>query len=277
MSFIDDIAKKYDYGEEEKKIIKVAYDLFVNYYENQKRIEDVLENVPFFIKKEKGSVKALFARRIYKKDKKYATKSKIVIRKADVFNLNDLLDEVVYQYNEAINSYKNELTIEKDKVIVRRGIELKILSKSLKTEKIYNSLIEGAINSFQSEEILQRLTKQQNKLYNIKGNENYLKYQKERHFLKPILKSEDLMNIINNARIEGHIDSLEDKFYELTKVQNFFYKINNLLEENNLLETRYKSTKILKSFYNKKLKNNRLKINSLMNKLGQEVKYEKSN
>lgn len=261
MTLIEDIKIKNDLNNEEYELLKIAYELFCAYYKDKTLIENVFKNIPLFIKKEKGKVKALYARRIYKKGKDIRTKAKIVIRKNDINDLNDLLDEVVHEYNEAINTYNNELDIDNNQVVARRGLELKVMTKRLKTNKIFNTLLEEVINAYQSEEILSLLKDDD---FNIENNVNTVKYRKESFLIKDLLNNSSFMKSLNQARLTGNIKEFEQTIYDKFKVKNFLFKLNNLLEESNSLEKSFKKKEIFKFIIKRKLEVNRDRINNLI-------------
>ena len=136
-----------------------------------------------------------------------------------------LIDNLVHEFNHAINSFKNEVTIKDDIFYLRTGLAKTSFNKDtleiIEKEKTY--VLEEIINSKQTELIIDIIKKLkdlniedvriQNTLEAVKNSvdDKYISssYFSMKYYCQELLNNKTFLLTIENLRIDGNIDDIE--------------------------------------------------------------------
>lgn len=243
---------KYDY-KNKNKIYKVFRDVcLIETNEEDKRIQAFYTSVPKYINNE------------------FITNKFIIIKHYTDKELMELIDNIIHEYNHAINSYENEIKIGKTKIYIRTGLSYARYDKnSLKPMGIDNKeVLEEILNTKQTEEvvnIIKEFTKFNfsditinNTLYSIN---NYIDktykskaYSLQTLFTNDLTNNKTLFNVLSNMRFNGNVDDINNFFDNVVGKDGSFNRFIEILNNTKRLEQEYINTKLFK-----KIKLNQIK------------------
>ena len=230
ISFIDDVSLKYQYPDNIKHLLYVIVPAFVIKYGLKKEhfILNCLNEIPIIITgKEDTRYQALYVSYPYK-DNTIKTKKRIYLNRYNNIPFLQLIDNLVHEFNHAINSFKNEIVISDDIFYLRTGLAKTIFNKNtlelIEKEKTY--VLEEIINSKQTELIIDIIRKLkdlniediriQNTLEAIRNSvdNKYISssYFLMKHYCQELLNNKTFLLTIENLRIDGNIDDIESWF-----------------------------------------------------------------
>lgn len=255
---VDEISLKYKYTDNIKHLLYIIVPAFIIKYGFKKEhfIIDCLNNIPIIITgKEDPLVQAMYISYPYY-DGNIKTKKNILLNRYNNIPFMQLIDNLIHELNHAINSYKNEIIVEKDTFYLRTGLsKVKYDRKTFKIiDRTKSYILEEIINSKQTEEIINiimELSKLnidnieiQNTLYAVKSSvqDKYISdsYYGLKYYCQTLLNNKTFLLTLENLRIDGNIDDIGSWF-------NNIYGDNNGYK--NLIESLYK----LKRIQNKKV------------------------
>ena len=193
-------------------------------------------------------------------------------------SLIDMLDNVIHEFNHAINSMINEIKYDDKTVSIRTGLaylsydvndllHLKEKSKDLTLEEIINvKQTEDIINvlrSFANYEITNE--EFNNAFYSIKQSING-EYTSNAYYLqsficKELMKNKTFIPTIENLRLNGNVDDIASWFDNVTGEKGSYEKLTSLLQK--ILEEEEKLEKT-KLFRNRKINKIRSQMNLVM-------------
>ena len=268
---IDEIIKKYDYNSNISHLLYLIIPAFITKYTIYKEtlILDVFNNTKIIIGTDNNTKTEAFYTSIPKYDNNNIITNKyIVINNYNNISLVQLLDDLVHEFNHAINSYKNEKLIKDNILYIRTGLtnisyELPSL-KQLKKDNSY--LLEEILNTKETEEVIDIIKSFKdtnnehlsNTIYSLNGetDNNYKSdaYSSLTLLLEPLLNNNTFTSTLNNLRIDGNIIDIEPWFDNITGIDNSYNKlINNLVELINL-NNKLNNQKLFKSITIGKIK-----------------------
>lgn len=212
----------------------------------------------------------------------------IIIENYQKTTLIKLLDNLVHELNHAINSYKNEISINNNILYLRTGLTHSTYTipdlKPLKKEHSY--ILEEILNTKQTEDIINIIKSYHdpqnqtinNTIYSI-NQETNTSYQSNSYLLQTsitqkILKNKTFISTLNNLRITGDIDNINDWFNHITDQKNSYQKLNNSLETIMTLERKLSTQKFFKSQTISKIKTNITIILDIINTFNQNCNYK---
>ncbi len=254
----EEISTKYNYPENIKHLLYLIIPAFITKYTiyEENLILNTFQNTQILISSETNSQTEAFYTSIPHYDNnKIITEKYIVIKNYENISLIQLLDDLVHEFNHAINSYKNE-QITKDNILyLRTGLTTISYSipnlEQLKKDNSY--ILEEILNTNQTEEVINIIKnykdttndKLENTIYSI-NSETTKNYQSDAYssfklLLKPLLNNKTFTSTLNSLRIKGSIIDIEPWFNNITNIDNSYNLLNNslieIIELNNKLET----------------------------------------
>ena len=258
---IDEIGLKYNYPDNIKHLLYVILPAFVIKYKKEQFIIDCLNNIPIVITgKEDPKIQALYVSYPYL-DITIKTKKAIYLNRYNNIPFLQLLDNLIHELNHAINSYKNEIIIDKDYFYLRTGLTK--TKYSIKEKKIIDKnksyVLEEIINSKQTENIINIIANLEsndevikNTIYAVKSsiNRNYISpaYFSLKYYCQKLLNNKTFLLTLENLRIDGNIDDIEKWFNDIYGEDGYQQLIDTLFE---LKELQNKKGMFVKNKINK--------------------------
>ena len=249
IKFSDELAKKYNYPDNITHLLYLIIPAFIIKYKTTNRliIENCFQTVPIFISGKQDKIYQAY----YMSTPKYVngeieTSKKVVLNNYDNIALIQLIDNLVHEYNHAVNSIQNEVNI-KDMVTVRTGISHNYFNKNnLKfIRKSDEIILEEVINTKQTESIIDiiksfndyeiRNTIVANTLYSINysitSNYKSESYYVESLVCKKLMENRTFISTFETLRFEGQIDDLHDFFDNITGKKGSLMDLSKLLNK----------------------------------------------
>ena len=263
VSVVDAVSLKYQYPDNIKHLLYVIVPAFVVKYglKREHFIIECIDSIPIIITgKEDPRYQALYVSFPYKENT-IKTKKKIYLNRYDNIPFLQLIDNLIHELNHAVNSFKNEITVQDNTFYIRTGLAKTVFNKDnleiIKKEKTY--VLEEIINSKQTELIMNIIMqlkdlkikdiKIQNTLEAVKNSIDHkyvsMSYFPSKYYCQELLNNKTFLLTLENLRIEGNIDDIEtwfngiygtddgyqtlvDLLYQMLQLQNkkgFFVKI----------------------------------------------------
>lgn len=277
----DELSINYNYSENIKHLLYLIIPAFIIKYklENERIIIDTFKNIPIIINDVNDtSNPALFTRRIKKVNTEYLTIKNIIIKNYQNAGLLPLLDSIIHEYNHAINSIKNELSIRDNQLYLRTGISTSKYDLNFKFIDNENITLEEIINTNDSEEIINIIKdfqKYEISDYEIRntieiinrdiGN-NYISkaYYLQSYVCKSLLENRTFINTLKNLRFSGNIEDINYWFDNITGKKDSFTILNKLLNDSLEKEKALSTIKFFKNRKIEQIKDNIRKINEII-------------
>lgn len=272
-NIVENISIKYNYNENIKHLLYVIVPVFLIKYEirNEREIIKVFNETKIHINDISDTKNpALFTRKIYKNNNEYLIDKKIILKNYNNDDLISLLDNMIHEYNHAINSINNELIIENNIIKLRTGISYSYYDTKLNHINTINRTLEEIINTKQTESIMNiimsliKLDIKDNEINNMlivinkEINKNYKSksYYLQSEVCKTLLNNTTFINTIEKLRFLGEVNDIEVWFDEIIGKMNSFTKLNNLLENTLNQEKELVNTKFFKNRKINRIRNN---------------------
>ena len=231
-AFIDQISDKYGYDNNIRHLLYVIIPAFIIKYgiAKEKLILNTFRDIRIIISDSKDKyIKAYYlSKPIFVVDE-YKTTKFMVLQNYSNTNLVDLIDNLVHEFNHAVNSYTNEIKVTKNYVYLRTGLTFRIYKKEplsfLKKDPSY--MLEEIINTKQTEEIVNIMKSFDesnpdisNTIYAINSETSH-KYSSNSYYLegticKKILENRTFINTLANLRINGEVYDINKWFDDIT-------------------------------------------------------------
>lgn len=269
--FFNHLFDKYRYPSNIMHLLYVIVPAFILKYGIQYKplLEKCFDSVPIIIhdKQDKIYQAYYFSKPERKNDSIVCTKG-IILKNYRNINLMQLLDNLVHEFNHAVNSMQNEVQIQ-DCVLVRTGIiyhhfDLETLQFFKQGEEI---VIEEVINTRQTELIIDIIrsfanyiitdSSIQNTIYSIFHATN--SYQSNSYFLesyvcKELLQNKTFFSTLEILRFNGRIEDIHLFFDSIVDKNGSFLKLSRCLFLSLNLQKELMSTKWFKSYKINKIK-----------------------
>ena len=287
--YIDEISTRYNYDENIKHLLYIIIPAFIIKYgiNKEQMILNTFKDIRIMISNKKDKhIKAFYSSRPIRKNNKYDTIKFMVIQNYDSISHIELLDNLVHEFNHAINSYINEIKETKNYLYLRTGLTYRVYNKNnLEFIKKHSSyLLEEIINTKQTEEIIDIIKSfdESNKdisntIYaiNSETNHNYSSnsYYLESYTCKQILDNKTFINTLGNLRINGEIYDIPDWFDNITGEKGSYKRLIDLLNEIYNLEIEYSKKKFFKRITVLKIRSTSQKIMNIVNTFDNNVTY----
>lgn len=245
------ISYKYRYPDNITHLLYLIIPAFIVKYgrNNKSLIEKCFMDTPIRVDKkfDKMYQAYYFSVPEYDQENKLIMNKGIVLRNYDDATLMGLLDNLVHEYNHAINSLNNEVVINGEYIKVRTGISYNIFDKKSlefikKTDEI---TLEEVINTKQTESIINIIkdfnnykinnTIVSNTLYSINHSAPFgyksNSYLLESIVCKKIMENKTFLSTFEKLRFDGQIEDLYNFFDTITGLDNSFKELSRLLSE----------------------------------------------
>lgn len=288
--FIDKICDQYQYDRNIRHLLYLIIPAFIMKYgmSREKQILNTFQDISIISsEKENKTVKAYYSSTPKKVMGEYTTRKYMVIQNYKDISLIDLLDNLVHEFNHALNSSINEIKVTKQYLYIRTGLTYRIYQKDhlqfIKKDSSY--ILEEIINTKQTSDIINIIKGMQpssrdmiDTIYAINGetSSHYLSdsYYLQSTICKEILENRTFISTLENLRITGEIYDIEKWFDDITGESNSYRKLNELLEKNYELEKKYAEQKIFKSFTLRKIRETSNNILKIIEKFNQNVNFK---
>lgn len=290
--FIDNELSIYNYSSDIKHLLYIIIPAFILKYDikNKNKIITIFKEVPLIERDEEERQHQAFYTSIPKyKDNKVVTKKFVVLRHYKNKPLVELIDNIIHEYNHAINSYQNEIKISKNYIYLRTGLSYARYEKStLKYLGIDNKqILEEILNTNQTEEvvnILKEISKYEindysakTTLYSINSTiENQYSskaYSLQTTFLKNLSNNKTFINTLSNLRFTGNIEEISYIFDNSVGTKDSYKRLIDILNEVTKLEEEYPNT-LFKKIKLSKIKSLYNEINRLIDTFNNNYHYK---
>ena len=228
---------------------------FIVYYglDNERKILDTFKNVPIIIKDEQDKIlQASYTSIPYNNEGNIDTKKYIILSFYENISLLQLLDNLVHEYNHALNSMIDEIYYDDEVVRLRTGLCFNTYKRSnfeyLSKDDDY--ILEEIINTKQTEEVINIINSFNNynvedssistTLYNIKTHigDNYISdaYGLGSLLCRDLMNNRTFISTLANLRLKGVVNDLDSWFDNITGEEGSFNNLISLLLKSQKLE-----------------------------------------
>ena len=283
IDFVDNELTIYNYSTDIKHLLYIIIPAFIIRYEykNKNNIFQVFREVPLIETTENNKrFQAYYTSYPYKSNNKILTRKYILVRHYKDKPLIELLDNIIHEYNHAINSFINEIKLTKTKIYIRTGLSYALFDrKTLKPLGIDDkNILEEILNTKQTEEvvdIINDFNKYElnnfdisNTLYSINNtiNNQYKSnaYSLQKTFTKNLTNNKTIINILSNMRFNGNIDEIPTFFDDIVGKENSYNDLIYILNESSRLEREYANSKLFKKIKLDKIRSLYKKANRII-------------
>ncbi len=282
--YVDNISKEFEYTDNIKHLLYLIVPAFVIKYgvNNESTILNCFKNVKIYINGTYDNiVSATFNRSLKKIDDNYYTEKYIMINNYSESSLPSLIDNIVHEFNHAINSINNEVLYDDKYVKVRTGLcTLYYLKKDLKFEKKSNALtLEEILNTAQTEDVVNIINsfgnyyieniELSNALYALKheiGEKKYTSdgYAYQKQICSSLINNKTFTPTVNNLRFKGLIEDIPYLFDNVIGTEGSYNKLNSLLTDMHELIIKYAKSTFFKNKILNKIKSKSKEISILI-------------
>lgn len=260
--YIDDISNRYDYDSNIRHLLYIIIPAFIIKYgiNKEKLILNTFRDIRI-MSSEKASkyIRAYYSSTPYKDINEYKTRKYMMIQNYNNISLVELLDDLVHEFNHAVNSYTNEIKLTKNYLLLRTGLTYRIYRKDnlafIKKHESY--LLEEIINTKQTEDIINIIKSFDtsnsfisNTIYAINSETNH-KYNSDAYYLqsyicKQILENRTFISTLENLRINGEIYEISNWFDSIIGTKGTYNEFIKKLNEVHDLELSLVDKKVFK-------------------------------
>ena len=288
-AFIDQISDRYEYDDNIRHLLYIIIPAFVIKYgiKNESLILNTFRDIRI-IKSEKQDkyVKAYYSSHPVYENGEYSTVKFMVIQNYNKISLIDLLDNLVHEFNHAVNSYRDEIRVTKNYIYLRTGLTYRVYKKDPLSfvRKDPSYLLEEIINTKQTEEVINIIKSFDfenrdisNTIYAI-NNETDHKYNSNSYYLesyacKQILENRTFINTLANLRLVGEVFNITKWFDDITGQEGSYKELISLLNKIYDLEKEYVDRKLFKYLTLGKIKETSRKIMKIVETFNNNVNY----
>ena len=288
-AFIDQISDRYEYDDNMRHLLYIIIPAFVIKYgiKNESLILNTFRDIRI-IKSEKQDkyVKAYYSSHPVYENGEYSTVKFMVIQNYNKISLIDLLDNLVHEFNHAVNSYRDEIRVTKNYIYLRTGLTYRVYNKDPLSfvRKDPSYLLEEIINTKQTEEVINIIKSFDfenrdisNTIYAI-NNETDHKYNSNSYYLesyacKQILENRTFINTLANLRLVGEVFNITKWFDDITGQEGSYKELISLLNKIYDLEKEYVDRKLFKSLTLGKIRETSRKIMRIVETFNNNVNY----
>lgn len=247
IKFVDDLP--YSYIDNIKNLLYIIVPAFMLKYglDNERTILNTFRDVRILIKEGSNKRVQAFYKSVPVKDNNITLHKFIVLQNYHDNSLVELLDNLVHEYNHALNSENNEISYNENMVLIRTGLSYIKYDKDTLDfiSKDNNYILEEILNTKETEEIINIIHsfmkyKFDNKkistaLYfidnHIKDKYSSESYKLETFFTKELTSNRTFMATLSKLRIKGSIEDIEYWFDNIAGIQGSYKKLVNIIVE----------------------------------------------
>ena len=291
IDFVNDLSKRFNYPENIKHVLYLIIPAFNMKYglKYERIILDSFSDTPIIINnKDYGKCTAFFSRLIKENNDlpKYSTIKRVVLNNYKSYNLIDLLDNIVHEFNHVINSMINEIKYDDNIVSMRTGLSY-ISYNTNDLNKVINRsediILEEIINTKQTEDVLKIIKsfskyeidniEFKNTLYSVDKliKDDFVSdaYYIQSYICKELMRNKTFIPTMENFRINGNVDDIENWFDNITNTKKSYHKLITLLNDILKYEDKLSKSKMFKSIYISKIKQKMRDIQEIVNEYEQ--------
>ena len=285
-TYIDEICNKYNYDSNITHLLHIIIPAFIIKYGNSKEklILNTFKDIRIISSNEESKVvKAYYHSKPIRIGNDIKTSKFMVIQNYNKISLVDLLDNLIHEFNHAVNSYINEIKETKNYIYLRTGLTYRVFKKEdltfIKKDKSY--ILEEIINTKQTSDIINIIkdfNKNDNTIYAINSETNSTyksnSYYLQSYVCQEILNNKTFINTLENLRINGEVYDIEKWFDDIIGKDGTYKELINNLEEIYNLEIEYTKKKWFKSFTISKIKDKSNNITKIIDKFNNNVNFK---
>lgn len=240
------LQQKYGYPDNITHLLYLIIPAFIIKYgiNEEKYIIDCFNNVPILIDDRKDQVYQAYYRSIPAYNgTEYITNKGIVLNNYENISLMQLLDNLVHEFNHALNSIHQELKIMEDKLYVRTGLTYIVYDAKtlMPIEKQDSSTLEEIINTKQTESVINIINSFSNynivnlevinTLYSLEKSYKSNAYLLQSLVCKTLISNKTFFSTLEKLRFKGDIDVIENWFDDITNIPGSYKRLIDLLKD----------------------------------------------
>jgi len=238
----NEISLQYHYPKNIEHLLSLILPAFVMKYgiSHEALILDCFWNVPILIHEKEDAIATALYSTYLEGD---TVKRFIVLNHYNSSSFLEHFDNLIHEYNHAINSYKKILTKTEQGMLVRSGLSYVLYQTNGKVQR--HIALEEIINTKQTEEIINILAqfgKDTIDSYEIKtalyslqqelqGNHyQSFAYSSLAVVTKNLVENKTFFKTVEQLRLEGNLDMIPSWFDHMTKESSSYERLNQLLD-----------------------------------------------
>ena len=270
--FLEKINEKYHYPENIGHLLHLIVPAFIIKYGlfTEQKILKIFDSIPILIRDEHNETEQAFYTSMPRIVNNHVVTDKvIVLQNYQNIPLMMLLDNLVHEYNHAVNSFENEIMEHGDTFTLRTGIchihyDRKTMCVIRKDD---DYILEEIINTKQTEEIIDIIHSFRNMplsntilttLYaidtSIIGSYSSDAYGLQSYLCKELMNNRTFLSTFSALRFSGNIDDMDSWFDQIIGKNGSYKRLIFILLQTTKLEREYEKTKFFK-----KMKLNRIR------------------
>lgn len=247
--YSDKLSQTYNYPDNITHLLYLIIPAFILKYGNNHKniIEKCFMDVPIVINDKQDKIyQAYYYSKPKYIDNNIASNKGIVLNNYKDISLIQLLDNLVHEYNHAVNSIQNEIVVD-DVIKIRTGVSYNYFNKNDLSFKNKGDeiILEEVINTKQTETIIDIIksfssmeienTIVSNTLYSIYHTvgDNYKSksYYLESIVCKKLMDNKTFISTFEKLRFDGQVDDLYNFFDTVTGKEGSFLELSKLLSK----------------------------------------------
>jgi len=284
--YIDEICRLYNYDSNITHLLYLIIPAFIIKYgtSKEKLVLNTFRDIRIISSdKESKIVKAFYSSIPIRIGNEIKTSKSMVIHNYNKISLVDLLDNLIHEFNHAINSYINEIKVTKNYVYLRTGLTYRIYRKDdLSFVKKHNSyILEEIINTKQTSDIIniiKEFDNTDNTIYAINSltsdSYNSNSYYLQSYVCKEILNNRTFISTLENLRINGEVYDIDKWFDDICGREGTYKELISSLEKIYNLEIEYVNKKFFKNFVLNKIRDTSRDIMRIVDKFNNNVNFK---
>lgn len=264
IKFSDTISRMCHYPDNITHLLYLIIPAFILKYGNSYKnlIEKCFSTVPIVINDKQDQVyQAYYFSKPILENGEYKVLKGIVLNNYQNIGLMQLLDNLVHEFNHAINSLQNELNINQN-ISIRTGLVYNYFDKKTLNfvTRGEETILEEVINTKQTENIIDIIhsfsnyeiqnTVVQNTLYSIYHsidvNYHSNSYLIESIVCKQLLQNKTFLSTIETLRFEGQLEDIHHFFDSIVGKEESLLKLSQYLNQSINLQKELSNTKWFK-------------------------------
>ena len=287
--FIDKISDAYGYDNNIRHLLYIIIPAFIIKYgtSKEKLILNTFRDIKIILSDNKDKyIKAFYSSKPIQVGEEYKTVKYMVLQNYSETDLVNLLDNLVHEFNHAVNSYINEIKVTKNYLYLRTGLTYRIYKKDTLSfvKKDSSFMLEEIINTKQTEEIInimkafdQTNPDISNTIYAINSETSH-KYSSNSYYLegticKQILENRTFINTLANLRLNGEVYNINKWFDDITGEEDSYKELIHLLNQIYDLELEYTNRKLLKGITLNKIRDTSRRVMRIVEKFDRNVNF----
>ena len=266
INFVDTELNSFNYNTDIKHLLYIIIPAFIVKYgfDNRNKITKTFKDVPIIMKnKDEKIYQAYYSNLPFVLEDKIIESKHIVVNYYENKPLIELVDNIVHEYNHAVNSMIDGIKWDDNYIYLRTGL---MYIKYNKNDYSDNSkddayILEEIINTKQTEELIDIINSFykynihnsiiSSSLYSINKfiNNNYSSeaYLLQSTLCKELMNNHTLISVLSNLRFQGNIAEIPYFFDNITGEDGSYNKLIKILNESVKLEEDFSKTKFFKN------------------------------